>query len=108
MQMNGHGYVPIKLYLQKQAEAVLGIRVSDSCHGIYWKKQQNIFNYILKTTRKFDYRLSSRDFPGGPVVKHPPSNAGDAGPIPGQGTKIPHATGQLSPRASTIEPVRHN
>ena len=32
-----------------------------------------------------------RDFPGGPVVKNLPSNAGDAGSIPGQGTKIPHA-----------------
>ena len=27
-----------------------------------------------------------RDFPGGPVVKTPPSTAGDAGSIPGQGT----------------------
>ena len=34
---------------------------------------------------------------GGPVVKNPPSNAGDWGLIPGQGTKIPHAAGQLSP-----------
>ena len=38
-----------------------------------------------------------RDFPGGPVVKNLPSNAWDAGSIPSQGTKIPHATGQLSP-----------
>ena len=36
------------------------------------------------------------DFPGGPVVKNMPSNAGDTGSIPGQGTKIPHAVGQLS------------
>ena len=43
------------------------------------------------------------DFPGDPVVKNPPSNAGDAGSIPGQGTKIPHATGQLSPHATTTE-----
>ena len=28
------------------------------------------------------------DFPGGPVVKNLPSNAGDAGAIPGRGTKI--------------------
>ena len=49
------------------------------------------------------------DFPGGPVVKNPPSNAGDAGSIPGWGTKIPHATGQLSPCAATREkPTRHN
>ena len=34
-----------------------------------------------------------RDFPGGPVVENPPSNAEDTGSIPGQGTKIPHAMG---------------
>ena len=28
-----------------------------------------------------------RDFPGGPVVKNLPSNAGNMGSIPGQGTK---------------------
>ena len=63
------------------------------------------------------------DFPGGPVVKNLPSNAGDAGLTPGQGTKIPHAAGQLSPcaknysayvpwslRITTTErkPARHN
>ena len=31
------------------------------------------------------------DFPGGPVVKTSPSNAGGAGSIPGWGAKIPHA-----------------
>ena len=35
------------------------------------------------------------DFPGGPVVKNPPSNAEDMGSTSGQGTKIPHATSQL-------------
>ena len=30
-------------------------------------------------------------FPGGPVVKTLPSNAGGAGSIPGWGTKILHA-----------------
>ena len=40
------------------------------------------------------------NFPGGPVDKSPPSNAGDTGLIPGWGTKIPHAMGQLSPRAT--------
>ena len=31
-----------------------------------------------------------RDFPGGPVVKTLPSNAGDMGLIPGWGARIPH------------------
>ena len=33
-----------------------------------------------------------RDFPGGPVVKNPPVNAGDMGSIPGQRTNISHGT----------------
>ena len=41
------------------------------------------------------------DFPGGPVVKNPPSNAGNKGLIPGQGNRIPHAAGQLSWSATT-------
>ena len=48
------------------------------------------------------------DFPGGPVVQNRPCNGGDSEPIPGQGTKIPHATGQRSPCTATAEPVRHS
>ena len=36
-------------------------------------------------------------------LKNPPSNAGDTGSIPGQGTTMPHATGQLNPRTTTIK-----
>ena len=51
----------------------------------------------------------NRDFPGGPVVKNNlPYNAGDAGSTPGQGTKIPHSAGQLSPRTTTTELARLN
>ena len=41
---------------------------------------------------------NKQDFPGGPVVKNSPSNAGDTGSTPSHGTKIPHASGQLSRR----------
>ena len=34
--------------------------------------------------------MGLEDIPGGPGVKIPPSNAGDADSIPGQGIKIPH------------------
>ena len=33
------------------------------------------------------------DFPGGPVVKNLPANAGDTGSIPGPETHIPFPTG---------------
>ena len=48
---------------------------------------------------------NNQDFRGGPVVKNPPSNTGEAGSIPGWGTKVQHAMGQLSPRAATTEPT---
>ena len=38
------------------------------------------------------------------MVKNPPSNAVDTGPIPGQGTKISHAMGQLSPCSAMKNP----
>ena len=40
------------------------------------------------------------------MVKNLPSNAGDAGSIAGWGTKLPHAVGQLSPRAAATVPTR--
>ena len=35
------------------------------------------------------------------MVKNPSSRAGVAGLLPGQGSKIPHATGELSLHAAT-------
>ena len=42
-------------------------------------------------------KIILQDFPCGPVVKNPPSNAGDRGSTPGWGTKIPYATEKPSP-----------
>ena len=47
------------------------------------------------------------------MVKNPLSKSGDAGSIPGQGTKIPHVSGQLNQYAATRElplekPLSHN
>ena len=36
--------------------------------------------------------MAVREFSGGPVIKISSSNTGDAGSIPGQGAKIPHAS----------------
>ena len=52
--------------------------------------------------------MGERDFPGGPVVKNLPSNAGDACSIPGWGMKIPCTKGQLSPRDAAAPPPRGN
>ena len=48
-------------------------------------------------------RSQTRDFPGGPVVANPPPSAGHRGLIPGVGTKLPHAVGQVHLCATTRE-----
>ena len=44
-----------------------------------------------------------RGFPSGPKVKKSPSDAGDAGSVPGQGSKIPH--GATKPVCGNYEPA---
>ena len=51
--------------------------------------------------RFFSNKYVLQGTPGGPVVENPTSNAGDASLIPGWGTQIPHAVGQLSLCATT-------
>ena len=67
-------------------------------------------NYSMVTTANSTTLLTSklpRDFPGGPVVKNLPCNAGDSGLIPAQGTKVSHAAEQLSPHTTTKESMGH-
>ena len=45
---------------------------------------------------------------GGPVIKHPPCEAGDVGLISGLGSKTPHATEQVTRHTATTEPTGHN
>ena len=52
--------------------------------------------------------MQYKNFPRGPVVENPPSNAGNMSSIPGQGTKIPHVVGQLSPHATTRGKSAHH
>ena len=48
--------------------------------------------------------MDLKGFPGGPVIKNPPANAGDMGSSLGRSSKIPHAARPLSPGATTTEP----
>ena len=70
-----------------------------------WSNYTSIKMFKKKNKKKTQW---DRDFPGGPVVETPPSNAGDTGSSPGWRTKIPHAMGQLSLRAATTEHAGHN
>ena len=53
--------------------------------------------------------MDLKGFPGGPVIKNPPANAGDMGSskywtIHGWSSKLPHTTRQLSPGTTITEP----
>ena len=65
---------------------------------------QSLNHWTTREVPKLVFKLW-RDFPGGPVVKNPPSSAGDPGLIPRRETKIECAAGQLSPRTATTEPA---
>ena len=74
--------------------------------GFLSKKIQVFLTGIAKVQSFVQYtffRNSYEDFPGGPVIKTSPSNAGDKDSIAGWRTKIPHAAGQWSPGPTTIE-----
>ena len=50
-------------------------------------------------------KVLNRDFPGGPVIRSPPCNAGNTGLTPGRRTRIPHAAEKLVLRTATGESV---
>ena len=51
------------------------------------------------------FKKTYEGLPWWPVVKNPPCNAGGAGSIPGERTKIPHAPGQLRLQAESKDPA---
>ena len=65
--------------------------------------QWGVWEAAWKIRKTKIQKIWVRNFPGAPVVKNPPYNARDPGSIPVQGTKFPHAVGQLSPHATTTE-----
>ena len=59
---------------------------------------------MKKLTTKITFKTQHLgNFPGGPVAKNPPCNAGDSGSILGQETTISHAMKQLRPCGATRE-----
>ena len=72
------------------------------------KGQQSTPHILSHPSSEVIKKKKTVGFPGGIAVKDPPWNAGDVmGSIPGPGTKISHASEQLSPQIAT-EPEGHN
>ena len=63
-----------------------------------WEATAVVMTVVLKTYRS---GISL-------VVKNSLSNAGDSGSIPGQGTKTPHTSGQLSLCTTKEKTTGHN
>ena len=74
-------------------------------------KNLRIVQYLIIHPAAHSLTLLSKplfgDFLGGPVVNNLLSNAVDSGSTLGQGTKIPHAMGQISLNATTREKPTH-
>ena len=84
-----------------------------TCSPMIQKKQHTIVQPTLETAIRHAanerrYKRTRRDFPGSPVVKNLPPNAGDPGLLPKWRTKIPHAAEQLSLGTSARELAHHN
>ena len=62
-------------------------------HGVANSQTQlgNRMTIMVLSRQLVMLRVLGRDFPGSPVVKTSPFNAGDVGSIPGWGTKSLHA-----------------
>ena len=84
--------------------SVAGAQGLVSC-GLWTLEHTNLSSCCLWAP---DWGFSKGDFPGGPVAKNPPYNAGDPGSVPGWGIKFLYSAGQLSLRAATPEPMLHN
>ena len=59
----------------------------------------------LQESSSLHSKARGRHFPGGAVLKNLPCNAEDKSLIPGRGTKIPHAVGQLIDPTTTVKVI---
>ena len=84
--------------------------MGDTCtpwliHVNVWQKPLKYHKVISLQLKLINYLIIfkklSKDFPGSPGVKTPPSNARGMGLIPGGGTKSPHA---LRPKKQKRKP----
>ena len=74
-------------------------------HILHWQADSLPLSHQESPTNIHRGNNNDRDFPGGPVVKNLPSNAGYVGSKSDQGTKIPLALEQLNPWVTTTEPM---
>ena len=92
-QMSLDCYLPHQGFKQDCQQLHSKFLIQTANWDFFFKKRASHYFRVmrLKISR-------GRDFPGSPVVKTLPSNAGDVGSIPAWGDKIPHASGAKKPK----------
>ena len=80
----------------------------NTANNKFWPDLKSLFENLYEpkhldfmSPKDLPFKKNFRDFPHGSVVKNPPYNVGNSGSIPGRGTKITRATGQLRSSATT-------
>ena len=99
------GFIHLRLFCRRisvQSQALHLVCVHEDCLEEYSPKISN--SYFCKVRFGVIFKCQFKGFPGGPVVKTTPANAGDTG-FASWSRKIPHAMEQLSPCTTTTEPT---
>ena len=83
----------------------MGKNICKECdwQGLNFQNMQTAHTAQYKKNKQLNQQIERASLVVGPVVKYPPSNAGNVGSIPGWRTKVPHAAEKLSPFATTAE-----
>ena len=93
-KVKAHTLSPVRLVPRQSLNRVWGARDLSSCLAILNTHAHTHAHAHAHTLTELHLSEGCvRDFPGGPVVKTPPSKAG----VTGSGTEIPHAAEELSP-----------
>ena len=89
--------IPMAFFLLKlkKTKSQNWYAISKDLKYLKWSWEKKTKHFIFP-----DFKTYFRDFPGGSVVKNLPCSTRDMSSIPGQGAKIAHATGQVSPHVT--------
>jgi len=85
------------IFLSVEHKAIIFLEENRKFHDL-WTHEE----FLDITPKAWTIRNCKGDFPGGPLVKILPSNAGGVGSISGCGAKIPHSSWQKKQKQKAL------